>query len=401
MFKKIKDYRERLKDPKARLKFLLWVGWLVVVVLFVIPVAMAMSSNPIFCGLCHENKADIDAWKNSTHSKVTCYGCHAEYGVINFFKDKIKAGIPSAVMKVTRNFPTPINGESELSEEMGTLEVAELTCMANCHTSPKSFTPSASLDTEKVAKESHEKHEENEIGCTICHNRVGHPDLQKYDYLDKEKGEEEMKKAQTDKFGALPWDEGVGAPKEVYADHLEMRYCMECHTGEKGEKKATKDCLACHPKDFPLKPTKSHGAPGFLRPVALGERAIHSRMGKLDEEYCISCHDKKFCSDCHQMEMPHPKANWTTGKKEHAGIGQTNPASCVNCHQGAYFCTDCHHGEQMVQEYKRVNITYTKGMPFKNQHAGIVKATGAQPCFKCHDPRFCAHCHITGQYQLQ
>ena len=32
--------------------------------------------------------------------------------------------------------------------------------------------------------------------------------------------------------------------------------------------------------------------------------------------------------------------------------------------------------------------------PWVRYHPNVVKKTGAQPCFDCHQPTYCANCHV-------
>ena len=67
-------------------------------------------------------------------------------------------------------------------------------------------------------------------------------------------------------------------------------------------------------------------------------------------------------------------------------MAEKGEAICENCHPQQYICNDCHH------------TGYKPGTPWTQQHPPIVKANGAEGCFKCHNPLTCAHCHITGQF---
>ncbi len=182
----------------------------------------------------------------------------------------------------------------------------------------------------------------------MCHNRVGHPGLAGYE-----------------NFMAM---EGC--------------YREECHSLSAGAKAPGK-CEACHTKQFDLKP-KNHKEADFLPPK-------HAKMAKEDKKYCNMCHLGKFCQDCHGpgMEMPHP-AKFV--KKEHGQAGKQSPALCQNCHPQVQFCTSCHH-----KGYDETQGSFARPEGEKPaQHPILVRAKGAESCFKCHGPTYCAHCHVTG-----
>ena len=86
---------------------------------------------------------------------------------------------------------------------------------------------------------------------------------------------------------------------------------------------------------------------------------------------------------------PHP-ADFVTN---HAEEGKQNAESCSMCHGGEgqvikgggpAFCNNCHHS---AADPNRSWI---------DQHMEKVDETGAQACFECHKPTYCAECHVRG-----
>ena len=63
---------------------------------------VSTSSNPIFCGSCHEMRAYFGNWKSSLHAKseIGCPACHYEPGVRGFAKAKIQ-GFSQLVVSLT------------------------------------------------------------------------------------------------------------------------------------------------------------------------------------------------------------------------------------------------------------------------------------------------------------
>ncbi len=180
---------------------------------------------------------------------------------------------------------------------------------------------------------------------------------------------------------------------------------MECHTGEKEKGKGPKECKACHPASYEQKPPENHKVPGFktsiagesggpsmvnARPGNDDKKALHAQMADYDKEYCLSCHEEKTaCLSCHQVEMPHPSI-WN---EEHGKIGQTAPDKCVLCHGTANFCDSCHH------DYDPSEGKWLSDVKGESLHPKAVRERGAAVCFECHDPTFCARCHLTGSSQ--
>ena len=285
------------------------------------------------------------SWQESGHSNVTCYGCHGALSIPSLLVHKVKA-LNELRLHVTDDYKKPINVESHLADDEH--EMSSDMCN-RCH----SVTKREVTATEGIII-NHEVHEKKDVHCTKCHNRVGHKTANKH--LDKEEKEKE----------------------EHYEDHMEMKACMKCHTGEK--EKGPKECITCHPKDFELKP-KNHKQKKFFPDK-------HVKMASKDTEYCESCHFKnKKCIDCHKVEMPHPSEGWTKIVKEkehHSKKGKSDLEGCQQCHkEGVDFCDSCHHANNTGKKW--IDVHYER----------VKKQGAAQPCFKCHEALYCAKCHVT------
>jgi hypothetical protein len=103
---------------------------------------------------------------------------------------------------------------------------------------------------------------------------------------------------------------------------------------------------------------------------------------------CQTCHADQFCADCHGAPIPHP-ADFT---ENHGDAGNANPKACARCHAASEadaksltFCNNCHHSGAQP------------GIPWLAQHDDISRTTGAQACFECHSPTYCAICHVSGR----
>ena len=179
---------------------------------------------------------------------------------------------------------------------------------------------------------------------------------------------------------AIPWqtqhastvvDKGVAGC--LSACH-EQQFCVDCHTNLK-----------------PL-PT-SHKAADWLHggltvtaypDTPAAATAAHAVLAAQSVESCDVCHGPggigaTFCSNCHQIEMPHPDQFRTN----HVS-GRNTPQICANCHRQQELCSTCHHKGAV------------EGTPWQRQHTVTVAADGAQPCFEsCHqDKQFCVDCHV-------
>lgn len=291
--------------------------------------ALTLSSTPTFCSFCHEMKEDHLAWSRSSHKNVTCIACHTPPNVVGFLQHKMTA-VPELYLHIADAYEKPINKESETSKEIGNEECDQCHKMATLKVTPS---PGIIIN--------HKVHADKGITCAACHNRVAHPDM------------------------------------KAYENFLTMDGCFRCH-GLDVKAKAPGKCEACHTKDFDLKPA-NHKQPNWVPPE-------HSKQAKVNKKNCKTCHQESFCTNCHGMEMPHPKDNWTKGKKVHATVGKSKPDSCRKCHAQQDFCSSCHHK----------GYDSTQG-PWIKAHPNLVRATGASACFECHGPTYCAYCHVRGQ----
>jgi nitrate/TMAO reductase-like tetraheme cytochrome c subunit len=142
-------------------------------------------------------------------------------------------------------------------------------------------------------------------------------------------------------------------------------------------------CVDCHVSLNAL-PT-SHTAADWTKRTAFSSPAKHQVAYKAAQDSCDYCHGEggvkaQFCQSCHKLEMPHP-AGFDQAHKADFEAKTYDRAVCTNCHV-QYYCDACHHTGAVQQQ------------PWRTYHPGIVKKDGAQPCFECHEPTFCAFCHV-------
>jgi hypothetical protein len=378
------------RDPARRPRMIIWTVAASVAAVLVVIVALGVTSTYWFCANgCHKVQDDtITAYNHSSHAEVSCMACHMPVNAdpVTFLLHKAEA-LGELYLTVTNNFRLPLNGESELSLEMDPKQCTQ------CHGSNRAYTPSEGIIIDHVV------HADNDVSCTVCHNRVAH----------REDFELQLK------------DPKSGEPNRKHADFMTMTACFRCHSQE-AEGIAPGACEACHPTDFELKPA-NHFEAGFYQRG--GESAGHAELAKealaeagestasaepatgtvetasfeasggahgggeirsIEEIfYCGTCHAERFCTDCHGVPMPHP-AGFTKG---HGDVGRKRPAVCANCHAkgeataaGTEFCNSCHHPEGDPTR------------PWIPQHFEVVRGTGANACFECHNPTYCAECHV-------
>ncbi|MEN6430163.1 MAG: NapC/NirT family cytochrome c [Coriobacteriales bacterium] len=390
------------RDPVRRARHIIWIGVALLALAAVIIVAFGATSTYWFCAeICHKVQDDsIAAYDRSSHNMVSCMSCHEPVNAdpITFTFKKAKS-LGELVFTVTNNYELPLNPDSKLA--LNTEEMPSKQC-TQCH----------NLDTRKVTPSpgiiiDHAVHEENEINCTACHNRVAH----------NESGDWEP----------VLFNPNDGPKSVKHQNYMSMTACFRCHTltaeAPEGGIKAPGTCAACHPADFDLKPA-NHDAKDFYpkghaklatakidrstgKPV-LGEESEEATEAEEAEEaeaeeeaeglhlvavdkvdYGSTCHVvDKFCADCHGMEMPHPAE---FKEKTHPELAKTKLDKCDMCHQvkknGYLFCNNCHHGTKS-------NWKYDPKVKWQTQHAKAVTTNGVAGCLgTCHEQKFCVDCH--------
>ncbi len=133
-----------------------------------------------------------------------------------------------------------------------------------------------------------------------------------------------------------------------------MATCLGCHDG----KQATARCSACHltEPDGRLKTklvsaaTMAAGGNGPLVPSG-SLRGIdahgptftrdHAQAGR-DEGYCLTCHRRQECIDCHGGVVRPPDIHPSDYVSLHAMDARRNTPDCSACHRAQSFCVGCH-----------------------------------------------------------
>lgn len=170
LFLPVMHWRQRLLYllPVAVLGLATFGGW-----------GVTASSNPIFCGTCHEMKAYFTNWKASPHAKseIGCPACHYEPGISGFAKAKIQ-GFSQLVVSLTGSSGTK-----------PAAHVDDRTCLSSgCHSTDQL---AGARYVRRVFYFNHATHLRNlvtpghaassaakpwhgpELRCTSCHTDVG------------------------------------------------------------------------------------------------------------------------------------------------------------------------------------------------------------------------------------
>lgn len=392
------------KDPVRRPRYIIWTGVVVLLLAAFVIVALGVTSTYWFCAnVCHKVQDDtIIAYNASSHNKISCMACHMPVNAdpFTFLLHKATA-LGELYTTVTNKYEVPLNPESEVA-----LTMKETQC-TQCHSENRKISPSPGIIID------HKVHSENAVTCTLCHNRVAHPE--DFDLTTKNPD---------------------GTPSHKHENYMTMTACFRCH-GLQKDAKAPGACSKCHPKDFQLKPpshlekdfypkkhaelakeaakaveeAKAEAAAGKAGTSTEGSSEVASgtsslavskayasggEVSKWAEElpkvaevnYCSTCHLETFCTNCHGMEMPHSEEFKT---KTHPELVKTKLDKCDMCHNikktNYLFCNNCHHGTKS-------NWTYDPKTPWQQQHAKAVVKNGIDACLAaCHQKQFCYDCH--------
>jgi hypothetical protein len=217
------------------------------------------------------------------------------------------------------------------------------------------------------------------------------------------------------------------------ADLPMMASCLGCHDG----KQATARCSACHlaEPDGRLKvalataATAAAGGTGLLEPSgslrgldAHGPtfRRDHAQAGR-DESYCLSCHRRNECTDCHGGVVKPPDIHPADYVTLHVADARRNVPDCSSCHRLQTFCVGCHQRTGVSSDPSGgvpgspVNNPFGTGTQVKQFHppgwardaGGAVIATprptshslqakrNIRTCVSCHREESCLECHST------
>ena len=365
-------------DREKRPRIFVWIGAILVAIVFLAVSGLAGTSTNWFCTQpCHIVHADNTlAFNAGSHVMISCVACHEPVNgsPLTLIQKKIEV-MPDLVHTVFKTFELPLNEGSPIA-----LEMTDEYC-TQCHSlATRTINPSVGIIID------HDVHTAEGLTCTTCHNRVAHP-------------EEDITLTL----------EG----NEKHENWMVMDACFRCHSQE-ADAMAPGQCEACHPVGFDLVPP-THKDPTWA-PMP-GGRSLHGEAASeeasrvveaeawaagLEEvehetplpivheqliNTCYTCHSEQYCIDCHGTTMPHPADFVET----HAEDGRNNPDACAQCHATSEtdaasqaFCNNCHHSGAQP------------GIPWVQQHDDIVRQTGATACFDCHNPVYCAECHVSG-----
>lgn len=127
----------------------------------------------------------------------------------------------------------------------------------------------------------------------------------------------------------------------------------------------------------------------------------------IDDSPCTQCHqegastivpDLKVCLDCHDQEfvdaarVPGPSSHGPLWAFQHRGPAKGETFDCASCHEQK-FCLECHKSGFADEQGSFGNaLANVHRSDFHVTHP-IAARTDPQLCASCHEPESCAACH--------
>jgi hypothetical protein len=206
-----------------------------------------------------------------------------------------------------------------------------------------------------------------------------------------------------------------------------MPLCLGCHDG----KQATNRCSACHltEPDGRLRTNLASAATvatgllagtrplvpsGVLRGVDEHGPAFsrdHAQAGR-DERYCLSCHKRSECVDCHGGVVRPFDIHPSDYVSLHGSDARRNTPDCSSCHRTQSFCVGCHQRAGVAPDAPggqlgaQARNPFGTGTQLKSFHPPGWVGDGGAPsghsqqarrnirtCVSCHREESCLACH--------
>jgi hypothetical protein len=214
------------------------------------------------------------------------------------------------------------------------------------------------------------------------------------------------------------------------ADLPKMALCLGCHDG----KQSTGRCGACHltEPDGRLRTNLASAATAAVGLAAGMGKLVpsgvlrgfdahgvtfardHAQAGR-EEGYCLSCHKRSECVDCHGGTVRPFDIHPSDYVSLHGSDARRNTPDCSSCHRAQSFCVGCHQRSGVAADPTGglpgtpARNPFGTGTGLKSFHPpGWVNEGGAgqsghaqqarrniRTCVSCHREETCLSCHST------
>ncbi len=266
--------------------------------------SIEVTSTPKFCSTCHYMEPYVDAWKESTHSDVTCTDCHFPPGIKSKLRGKFTA------ISMVANYMTGIYKKSK-----PWAEISDESCLrSGCHV--KRLLKGKVNFKEGIIFD-HSPHltklrRGKKLRCTSCHSQI------------------------------------------VQGVHISVTEttCFLCHFKEVKAGAKINDCTWCHDAPVPNSKNTITYDHTYILEQKMDCKKCHGKMqigdGAVPVERCEGCHaDLTLITQYGDSELIH-KAHVTDHKVEcqnchlsiqHKSVSKTNDIipECGSCHENPHF----------------------------------------------------------------
>lgn len=182
-------------------------------------------------------------------------------------------------------------------------------------------------------------------------------------------------------------------------DHLPaMETCLTCHDGVRAANACTTCHLATQGGRVRTELPDGHLVPrGGVTGAAhtLDFYTSHDHVARAAPDTCASCHEERFCADCHAGAIKPMAFHAGNYVALHAVEARRGVPDCTVCHKSQRFCVGCHErsgvGVRAESGFDRVGVVNRFHRP--NWNHGVDAQKNLKTCAGCHREDFCAECH--------
>ncbi|HVV81930.1 MAG TPA: cytochrome c3 family protein [Kofleriaceae bacterium] len=185
-----------------------------------------------------------------------------------------------------------------------------------------------------------------------------------------------------------------------------MAVCWGCHEHERV--RDVRDCNACH------RNLETEDSPPASHLVHDGDFATrHGEQASSAADLCSTCHQQKFCAQCHGVTAPTiparlrpadpfaPSVHRPAFIARHGEEARVSPSTCTTCHQPST-CGTCHQERGVSAVDTTAGSPHPPGWiglgPDENEHGRAARRDPVS-CASCHGgagEAMCATCHRVG-----
>lgn len=179
-----------------------------------------------------------------------------------------------------------------------------------------------------------------------------------------------------------------------------MAACFSCHPHE--DQFAIRDCDGCH---VDLRTEGSVPSEHFVHDLDFIRR--HGVQASSAMDLCASCHQERFCADCHGVTVPtlptrmrfdepfRNRLHQAGFMARHAHEAQTNKGLCSTCH-AEQFCVTCHQGRGVHALADGALNPHPAGWLDRHGPAARRDPVGCASCHGGGGEQLCVGCHRVG-----